>query len=290
MSLTITEIIMYSTIQIRMMNDLKQIIGYATGFLASFCKTKEDFVPALVTNRHVLDKTSFVQLVFTRKKEDGNPDVGNKLAVTLDTAEAIFHPSNNVDLAILPVARAITLCRSQETPIFCPFINTTHIPTPENWNAFDALERVVMAGYPEGFGDEVNNLPIFRSGFTATHPGYNFRGKPEFLVDVPCFHGCSGSPIYLLGRNFYTGNINLNKPLGTDRFFLLGIQYAIPNITKHGQLKDKHGYVSGVTSIIPLHLDLGFAIKSSELLAFESILAQMNVSSHRIVEGIRPGE
>ena len=29
-----------------------------------------------------------------------------------------------------------------------------------------------MVGYPIGISDEVNNLPIFRKGYTASHPAF----------------------------------------------------------------------------------------------------------------------
>ncbi len=44
-----------------------------------------------------------------------------------------------------------------------------------------------MIGYPNGIWDEANNMPIIRRGITATHPNFNYNGKPEFMIDAACF-------------------------------------------------------------------------------------------------------
>lgn len=58
-----------------------------------------------------------------------------------------------------------------------------------------AIEPVVVLGHPLGLADTDTGLPIARSGITATDPKRPFRGRPEFLVDAPCYPGSSGSPV-----------------------------------------------------------------------------------------------
>ena len=38
-----------------------------------------------------------------------------------------------------------------------------------------ALEELVMVGYPIGLWDKNNNFPIFRKGYTASHPAIDFN-------------------------------------------------------------------------------------------------------------------
>jgi len=58
-----------------------------------------------------------------------------------------------------------------------------------------AIEPIVVLGHPLGLVDEASGTPIARSGITATDPKVPFRGRPEFLVDAPCYPGSSGSPV-----------------------------------------------------------------------------------------------
>ena len=57
-----------------------------------------------------------------------------------------------------------------------------------------------MVGYPIGLYDKINNLPIFRKGYTACHPSIDFNRKGIGLIDMACFPGSSGSPIYVLNE------------------------------------------------------------------------------------------
>jgi hypothetical protein len=43
----------------------------------------------------------------------------------------------------------------------------------------------------------VNNLPVLRRGITASHPAIDFKGRPDFVVDIACFAGSSGSPVLM---------------------------------------------------------------------------------------------
>src|SRR5439155_8993915 len=68
---------------------------------------------------------------------------------------------------------------------------------PDDLTAFDAVEDIVMVGYPSGLWDSTNNYPLVRRGITASHPGIDFEGKPQIAIDMACFEGSSGSPVLL---------------------------------------------------------------------------------------------
>jgi hypothetical protein len=61
----------------------------------------------------------------------------------------------------------------------------------------DAGQRVIFIGYPENRYDQVHNLPVVRSGVTASHPKLNYNGEDQFLIDAQVFPGSSGSPVFL---------------------------------------------------------------------------------------------
>ena len=91
MNLTIAEQIIYSVIQINMLDSQGVQIGTASGFIGSFSedKEKEMYIPAIVTNRHVLSNCANISVIFTRAKESGDPDVGNTVSVQMSTSRAL---------------------------------------------------------------------------------------------------------------------------------------------------------------------------------------------------------
>lgn len=77
------------------------------------------------------------------------------------------------------------------------------------------LEELVMVGYPIGLSDTRNNYPIFRKGYTSAHPAVDFNDDGIGLVDMACFPGSSGSPIFILNEGGYRdkrGNFILEDP------------------------------------------------------------------------------
>lgn len=254
-----------------MMNERFGVVGSATGFLFSFASDGDMDVPCLVTNRHVLSQCANVQLTFTREKEDRTPDVGNTVRAIIPTADAIFHPDSTIDLAVLPIGLAADALAKKGTRAFFIKFSLENIPDDSEWAAYSAIENVIMAGYPKGFRDAVNSLPIFRSGITATHPALNFSGKPQFLVDMPCFEGCSGSPVLICDEGMHIDKRTRSISVG-NKVSLLGIQYAIPLNHSIGRLATVPTDAGAQIPVMPLYISLGYIIRSTELLVFESII------------------
>lgn len=266
MDFTVAETIMFSILQIQAFDEGSNHAELGTGFLVAFCPNGNSFAPALVTNRHILKDYGYVEIPFTLRKTDGSPDIGNIKKITISTSSQIRHPNDDIDLAILPLQPAFESLRSQKLFPFCSFLNIGWVPTEEEWESFDAIEQIITVGFPKGLRDTVNNLPIFRSGITATPLKYDFNGKPDFLVDVSSFKGCSGSPIFF---------VEYEKPKVVSKIYLLGIHHAGVNSTFDGQLKNMPPEFPRAVPTIDLPIGLGVAVKSRELLVFEKILKEI---------------
>jgi hypothetical protein len=65
---------------------------------------------------------------------------------------------------------------------------------------------VVVVGYPLGFYDFANNLPVYRKAMVASQYGVNFNGKPYFLIDTNLHPGTSGSPVVNTHHTLYKEN------------------------------------------------------------------------------------
>lgn len=140
------------------------------------------------------------------------------------------------------------------------------IPDDSQWNNFDAIEDVIMIGCPRGIFDEANNLPIVRKGTTASALSKRYNGRSKFMVDMACFPGSSGSPVFLNQSNYYD-KINNAMVMGM-RFFFLGVMYAGPTFTAVGQIalgQQPRIEVAGM-------MHLGQVIRSSEIVPLENEL------------------
>ena len=239
MNLTFSEQIMYSVLQVLMFDKGNTLKGTATGFIFGFCENDEATAPilALVTNRHVVSNCEYISVIFTLATKDNEPDVGRTIQATISTRSAVYHPNPNVDLAAIPLGPCINALFQSNCPIFFRHISISHIPSVQDWKEFDAIEPVIMLGYPRGLRDQTNNLPIFRRGITATHPAYDFQGNAEFLVDMPCFEGCSGSPVFILEEGTYWNKRAHSMSIGGERIFFLGVQRAIPDVKSIGSIE-----------------------------------------------------
>lgn len=254
-----------------------------TGFIFSFDRSNAAAM-CIVTNRHVVEGTQKLRFRFT-KTDNGVPLVGQSVLIEIDASNAwIPHPDGITDLAIIPLQSvAISRGTVDGVPIIpgtlnihvC-ILNLEDIPPPEHWPLFTSAEEILMVGYPIGIADRVNNMPIFRRGISATSPGYDYEGKSEFVVDLACFPGSSGSPVFAYKPPLLMKSSNASVTItGTGAHVrLLGILYGGPRLSVTGQVTVDPiptSIVGDARMMIPSHL--GYAIKSTKLHDFLPIVA-----------------
>lgn len=170
---------------------LKTDSGSGTGFLFGF-DVDGVHVQAIVTNRHVIDNNPFKQVTFEIHL-DG--DSINELIVEKITLEAewILHPTEDLAICITnPLLSKIQDRFGRDA--FVREIPENILATSSEIANLSALEEVTMIGYPIGLYDEAHALPIFRKGYTASHPAVDFNNEPRGLIDIAGIWGSSGSP------------------------------------------------------------------------------------------------
>ena len=156
---------------------------------------------------------------------------------------------DEVDLAVFNLTKTMASLYDQEQYIFYRCLSIDMIATKEKAKEVIVMERIFFVGYPNSMRDEVNNLPIARSGYLATPLYSDFNGKEAFLFDASVFEGSSGSPICIVNENFenYTdtmGNTKLN-----GRCILAGVNAGV--YTSNGGKQ---------------YLDIGYAWKAHKIL------------------------
>ena len=265
MDYSLSETCMLSTVRVTMLDDHEKEIGSATAFHFTFDTDENKGIPVLVTNKHVVGNCSKVRVVYTIKGPSPN-----RYFIEFICKEAILHPNSKVDLAIFVISPKIKfLKQSYNIELLFASVPEHLIPTEKEWNNLDAIETLTMIGYPNGIWDRANNLPVFRQGITATHPSYNFQGEPQFLADMSCFPGSSGSPVFLLNQGAFHTKMNNGLCLGT-RAYLLGIQSRSMIRQEIGKLVDISNTASTQQPVVQSFINLGIIIKSSELLKFKT--------------------
>ena len=222
-----TDYLAYSTIQlvVRKSNG----ITTGTGFFF-LCRSSDSFngiIPVILTNWHVVSDAVETFLTFA-KKENDRP---TNCPITVRTSHPdwekwIRHPSNDVDLAALPLLPIINLIKRQAhcEPFYVPY-EASLIPNKSLFKTITQLDEAVMIGYPNGLWDTYNLQPIFRRGTLATRPCLDYMGQREFLVDMPVFPGSSGSPILLFSDGPYFDKAS-NAMITGRRLHLLGVNKA----------------------------------------------------------------
>ena len=271
---TVSESLLYATVKIKSI-----VTGYyassGTGFFVAFDAIDGKSAVGLVTNKHVLDGAEAIEIVCHVSDVNELPS-GKFVAITIpvNNDTVIYHPDSKIDLCTINVSTIFLEAARQNKKIFFTDIGLGVIPKQDDWENFDALESVIMISCPNGIMDEVNNLPIIRTGNTASHLGKLYNGKQEFVVDMACFPGSSGSPIFVYNPSGYFDKKTGTNIIGTGRIYLIGILYAGPQFNQEGEVELAHSAKFNFQSM----MHLGYAIRSTELHVLEQLVKQSRLT------------
>lgn len=270
--LDLVEGLNYSTIQIDFeCEDGRR--GSGTGFFVNLEPDSETHrkMLALVTNKHVVRDAKRLTLVFTLQK-GGAPQVGKKYRLSLDDFRPlwVFHPDEKVDLCALQIGLAVSYAKmTAGVDLMIKSFERSQIADKGVLSEFVQTDDVFMIGYPCGIRDEVNNQPIFRRGSLATNPQYDFRGDPDFLIDMPVYPGSSGSPVVGVhsGLQVYEGNPCVMDPSFRDVKLLGVVHHTMLAGRKIQELPvDNHE-----REIVTIPNNLGIVVKADRILELEPL-------------------
>ncbi len=219
--------------------DAKGMSWSGTGFFfyLDMSSASDKVMPLIITNKHVVEKAVRLIIQFTKADSNGDPvySVPYKITTT-DMSSIVFHPDPEVDLCGIPFLGLSSMVQSLHGNIFHKHFDNSQIPTQQQLEDLDAVEDILMIGYPNGLWDAKHNMPIIRKGITATPVWLDHNGKKEFVIDAACFPGSSGSPVLICNTGQYKDKRG-NTYFGSNRLFLLGILYAGPQLTVTGDIK-----------------------------------------------------
>lgn len=212
-------------------NDGCEITG--TGFFYSYKKHVY-----LVTNKHLLKNAEKIEFKLFTQDKNGKLDYSSLATVRLDgdylQKYSCGHPSKKVDIQVVNLSK----CQADKEPdrgLFIAVMEENLIPDQKGLEDLFAIERVVFVGYPNSMWDEVNHLPIIRSGTTASLLTIDFNGEPKFLIDASVFQGSSGSPVFINDDGSYSDR--KGSYLGPSRTLFLGVISGVYAETKQAEIE-----------------------------------------------------
>lgn len=213
--------------------------GSATGFF--FSDNKNDVY--LVTNKHVIYGEKFAEenampeidkLKLNLHINKDNLSQNEEVVVDLLKGESRVwkeHPQKNIDIVCIP------LILDRVKFIF------THIGEEllDSSNLKIGFEKIFVMGYPYGWYDTANNLPITRIGHLSSPFGVSFQSYPFMLGDVETHKGMSGSPVFMHLKDYITIDATgkSTRHLGSVKTLLLGVFSGQPKWSVKDKKTDK---------------------------------------------------
>jgi Trypsin-like peptidase domain len=260
--------LLHATVRIEAQSTNGKCVG--TGFFYSFKTTNGD-IPVIVTCSHVINGAKTGVIYFASA---GNEPFQRKVAqepLVFQNFESLWlkHPDGKTDLAVMPIAPYMRQLADKGVNLdFIPFDDSL-LPSESELKDSSIFVSIKMIGYPIGIWDAHNNLPVVRTGMTATDLSVDYNGEPEFLVDTAVFPGSSGSPILYAdeGTPAFIGGAYIQTP---SKLLLLGIvaqEFQFPATGGVQVVNVPTAFDLKATTMIPANLAI--VIKSSKLREFE---------------------
>ncbi|NOT07213.1 MAG: trypsin-like peptidase domain-containing protein [Gemmatimonadales bacterium] len=258
---TVAQQLLFNTIRIETRESAKgQTTGAGTGFLVSHGRSGQSDHVFLVTNKHVVVGAAAVVVFFSHKAPRGGPKLGSAFWVEVNSFGHAWygHPDSNVDVAILRIDPVLDrLLRNKNEIPYLIKLQSTAIPTAEHLTQLDSYLPIIFLGYPSGLYDEKHFTPLIRQGTTASTPGLDFCGRPEFLIDAGVFPGSSGSPVFSFDLSIKGQIID---------FRLLGLISKTLQQTELGELRFEE-VPTILRPVVPIRqfLNLGVVVKATAI-------------------------
>ena len=199
----------------------------------------------VVTNRHVVLPFGFEnleKLVFHLRRAGNNGVEWHQVEISAQELgrRLHLHPRSEVDVAVIDVLDIVTReVMSRPKAADKEGRSDLYVWSAASQENFPKVSRlsisagddVLIVGYPRGFYDRFNKLPIIKKGMLISPWGTRYENKDAFLVDMKSFKGSSGSivisrPTDLL---FEKGKWYSNE---TKQFILLGVYSGEPWLLK----------------------------------------------------------
>ncbi|HBO5901213.1 TPA: trypsin-like peptidase domain-containing protein [Pseudomonas aeruginosa] len=258
----LNEFVVNCTVRIDSFND-DTLIGHGTGFFCTLAQEAGSTIFGLITNKHVIANANNIRILLSIQSPKGELRHSSH-RIDLNNTTLILHPRADIDACSILVGQLLNSICSDGSILAHTFVDHQLIADHKTFSEILPLEEVTMIGYPIGLMDAVNNGAIARRGIIASDPTKHYDGRPEFVIDMACMPGSSGSPVFLANAASYT--TRKGGLFAGTRCKLLGLLWGGPERNVEGQI---------IAAPVPMNvtqiavtripINLGFVIKATEL-------------------------
>lgn len=226
--------------------------GQGTGFFFQEFSSKEEDKNEgwrtissiwLITNRHVaLMEISNQEIfpdffIFNLRKKEGENIIWKPIILNKEEVRKRIRLSSDpsIDVVAIKVDDLIIDLIKSEKNIYNYYAVSEENLAGKNNIKVEVTDDVIVVGYPRNFYDTKNVFPIVKSGVVSTRWGFNFNGRPLFLIDSKLFPGSSGSIVISKPTDtaLVNGKMLYNK---SKQFAFLGVYSGEP-YRKHSPLE-----------------------------------------------------
>ena len=274
----IADQLVYSTVRIVCRN--ATTISRGTGFFMRKDLDNGSNINAIVTNNHVVEGYDYAEITLSGVCSDGAPDDQNHVTLKIKNLQSktVSHPDKDIDICLLFVNDEIEASEKAGKPVYYRAIGSGMTLRPADYDSLTSIEDVVMIGYPNGIIDTYNNKPVVRKGITATSLKLDYNGTPDFMIDIACFYGSSGSPVFLrkegLSKEVAENGITLGL---TPSYSLLGIIHSMSIAKTDGEIVVKEiPTAKKPVAETTIPLNLGQVTKTSKILEIFELVESAN--------------
>lgn len=253
-------------------------VSQGTGFYYVLKGLTHAAILFLVTNHHMLTgyppeetkspKGDNIRFYLHRDANDPGYVSGIGFPLYTEDGKPIWLSSKEfpqADVAVIPILRAL-------------YADAAVFAISEDWAAGNIKLRptstITLIGYPYGYYDKKNWLPVWKTGSIASEPEVDFERKPLFLVDISAFPGMSGSPAFAIAYGAYE-MVEGPTTVGHVQKFL-GIYASMPML-KEAKYLEEITSESRLGILVGESLELGHIWKASVII---NIIKQFDVEKY----------
>lgn len=190
--------------------DSSKVLG--TGFFfRKNVNEKKHYKVFLITAKHVLEESDKFSY-FLRTTD-------NVLKAFSFAQNVIIQAPNDADVAGVDITSEVVSLGEQFRNVLVPsdLIKDNETLLKE----YPALNPVMLYGYPTGLFDDVTYFPLIRTGFTAFHPGLNYKGAEEGRLNIANYEVDSGAPVFTMPQSMqYSKSLKAQVAGGLPMVFL----------------------------------------------------------------------
>jgi S1-C subfamily serine protease len=185
--------------------DCVAAIGTATGqgkrwiasaFFYGFHEGGDDYLPVLVTNRHVFENLTEAWVRINGEASQPAKEFQVSLTTKGDSPTWFEHPNPDVDVAVMPI-RFDRIHVQGARPRFFPGDKNAIRTKEMAAKGVSEGDFVYTLGFPLGLAGEERNFVIVRGGTVARIRDLLDGKANKFLLDASVFPGSSGGPVVL---------------------------------------------------------------------------------------------